>query len=319
MFEKKKRALVLSGGGGRGAYHVGVLQFLEEHEWWPDVVVGTSIGAVNGAAIASGHTAKSLRALWKRLKTKNVQKFNLNPLSLSSFLDTSPLQKTLESEGWLRLERINAPDPLIDLRITATEIDNGRLHIFGNSPDARKSDMIHTEITVKHILSSCSIPIVYPFTSISETNYWDGAILANTPLGAAIDAGATEIIVVIMTPYQNNQRVQEKENKNLLTMVNMMLDWVLLSSFQAEMRVFRNVNKWVLLQEQLDKMLGEEKNDAGEKIFVEEPIIISPNRLLPLKQIISYTNSGHEELFRMGYEDAKRAWRESGRVVEGEG
>jgi len=52
------RALVLSGGGGRGAYHVGVLRFLEEHEWSPDVIVGTSIGAVNGAAIASGHTAR---------------------------------------------------------------------------------------------------------------------------------------------------------------------------------------------------------------------------------------------------------------------
>jgi len=50
------KALVLSGGGGRGAYQVGVLRFLEEHEWYPDVIVGTSIGAVNGAAMASGHT-----------------------------------------------------------------------------------------------------------------------------------------------------------------------------------------------------------------------------------------------------------------------
>ncbi len=52
--QERKKALVLSGGGGRGAYHVGVLRFLEEHEWVPDIVVGTSIGAVNGAAIASG-------------------------------------------------------------------------------------------------------------------------------------------------------------------------------------------------------------------------------------------------------------------------
>ena len=64
---ERKRALVLSGGGGRGAYHVGVLRFLEEHEWFPDIVVGTSIGAVNGAAIASGHNAHSLWALWRRL------------------------------------------------------------------------------------------------------------------------------------------------------------------------------------------------------------------------------------------------------------
>ena len=47
--ESRKKALVLSGGGGRGAYHIGVLRFLHEHEWFPDVVVGTSIGAVNGA------------------------------------------------------------------------------------------------------------------------------------------------------------------------------------------------------------------------------------------------------------------------------
>ena len=58
--DKRQKALVLSGGGGRGAYHVGVLRFLEEHDWMPDIVSGTSIGAVNGAAIASGHNAFSL-------------------------------------------------------------------------------------------------------------------------------------------------------------------------------------------------------------------------------------------------------------------
>lgn len=65
---------MLSGGGGRGAYHVGVLRFLEEHEWSPDIIVGTSIGAVNGAAIASGHTAHSLWSLWRRLTTDRVQR-----------------------------------------------------------------------------------------------------------------------------------------------------------------------------------------------------------------------------------------------------
>ena len=66
--ENRRNALILSGGGGRGAYHVGVMRFLEEHEWFPDVVAGTSIGAVNGAAIASGHNSRSLWALWQRLR-----------------------------------------------------------------------------------------------------------------------------------------------------------------------------------------------------------------------------------------------------------
>lgn len=314
-----KRALVLSGGGGRGAYHVGVLQFLDEHDWWPDVIVGTSIGAVNGAALASGHSAKSLRALWKRLKTDKVQKVNLNPLSHTSILDTTPLRETLVEDGWLRFERINASEPEVDLRITATEIKNGKLHVFGNSPDARKSDMIQTDITLDHILSSCSIPIVYPYTAVQDADYWDGAILANTPLGAAIDAGATEIVVVLMTPYEEQSQQTPEWKGGLMSAVNMMLDWVLLSSFQAEMRIFRNVNKWVLLQEEIDRLRGSDTGETGGKIFVEEPIIISPTALMPLKQIISYTDEGHERLFRLGYEDARRAWQESGRVVEGEG
>ena len=313
-----KRALVLSGGGGRGAYHIGVLQFLEEHEWWPDVVVGTSIGAVNGAAIASGHTARSLKALWKRLKTDDVQKANiLNPLSLTSILDTTPLRDTLLREGWIDFDRINKPAPAFDLRITATEIATGQLHVFGNSADARNSAMIQAPITVDHILSSCSIPMVYPATTVDKRTFWDGAILANTPLGAAIDAGATEIIVVVMTPIDGNSNAFAQLPANLLSTIGMMLDWVLLSSFQAEMRAFRFVNKWIRLQDEMDQMRGEDTDRSG-KIFVDNPVIVYPETFLPVNQIISYTDEGHEKLFRMGYDDAKRAWKQSNRLVEGE-
>ncbi len=318
MLTEGKKALVLSGGGGRGAYHVGVLQFLEEHEWQPDIVVGTSIGAVNGAAIASGHNAHSLKALWKRLKSKNVQKFNVNPLSLTSLLDTKPLRETLMGGGWIDFERVNAPEPIIDLRITATEISTGQLHVFGNSEDARKSSMIQEKITLDHILSSCSIPMVYPATMLNSHVYWDGAIMANTPLGAAIDAGASEIVVVIMTPHGENQNMITNLPTNLISAVGMMLDWVLLASFQAEMRVFRNVNKWLQLQDEIDQMKGLSTDTAG-KVYVNEPVIVAPQSFLPVNQIISYTDDGHENLFRLGYDDAKRAWRESGRIVEGEG
>jgi NTE family protein len=314
----KKRALVLSGGGGRGAYHIGVLQFLEEHEWWPDIIVGTSIGAVNGAAIASGHTAHSLKALWKRLRTGDVQKANLlNPLSLTSILDTTPLRETLLREGWVDFDRINTPNPAFDLRITATEIATGQLHVFGNSSDARNSAMIQAPITVDHILSSCSIPMVYPATTVDDRTFWDGAILANTPLGAAIDAGATEIVVVIMTPIDGNQNAFAQLPANLLSTIGMMLDWVLLSSFQAEMRAFRFINKWVRLQDEVDQMRGMQTERSG-KIFVDSPVIVYPETFLPVNQIISYTDEGHEKLFAMGYDDARRAWKDSNRLVEGE-
>jgi len=78
------RTLVLSGGGGRGAFHAGVYQYLcgaakpgiaEDHQgsWTPDIVVGTSIGAVNGAAIAQGWSGEELVELWRSLREQDIQ------------------------------------------------------------------------------------------------------------------------------------------------------------------------------------------------------------------------------------------------------
>ncbi len=340
--DNRKRALVLSGGGGRGAYHVGVLRFLEEHEWLPDVVVGTSIGAVNGAAIASGHNAHSLWALWRRLKTKDVQKTHLNPLDGNFLLDTSPLRNTLEREGWVDFDRINSGDATAHLRVTATEVNTGHLRVFGNSPDAYPSKMRQEPLSLDHIIASCSIPIVYPATQLHDNLYWDGATVANTPLGPAIDAGAEQIVVVIMTPWDDKNRTETKTPRNILTAASTTLEWALLASFQADMKMFRRVNELVRLQlenahlratnELLLRQLegkpvdfadkdGDGVPDILQKTYQElpDPIIVAPSEIIPVEQIIRYTQEGHEKLYEMGYEDARKAWQEMGKGVEGEG
>ena len=73
MALEKKRALILSGGGGRGAYHCGVIEYLELIGWKPDILVGTSIGAINAAALASGRTAEELKTLWLAMTSDRVQ------------------------------------------------------------------------------------------------------------------------------------------------------------------------------------------------------------------------------------------------------
>ena len=60
---RAKRILVLSGGGGRGAYQIGVLEYLEEVGWPPDVIIGSSVGAVNAAALGSGVSVRGLKRL----------------------------------------------------------------------------------------------------------------------------------------------------------------------------------------------------------------------------------------------------------------
>lgn len=341
LTEKRKRALVLSGGGGRGAYHVGVLRFLEEHEWFPDIVVGTSIGAVNGAALASGHNSRSLWSLWRRLRTRDVQKPNLNPLSGSFLLNTSPLRETLLEQGWIDFGRLNSAETAVHLRITATEVYTGRLHVFGNSSDLYPSRMRREPITIDHILSSCSIPIVYPATELDQSLFWDGATVANTPLGAAIDAGAEEIVVIIMTPWEERGNGWTNAPQNLLTAAATTLEWALLASFQADMKLFRHINALVRMQVENARLraanavleaqlrgetpqLPDDNNngvpDILEKKYQEldDPIIVSPQKPIGIDRIIRYTEQGHETLYRLGYEDAKRAWRRVGRTVEGE-
>lgn len=340
--ENRKRALVLSGGGGRGAYHVGVLRFLEEHEWLPDIVVGTSIGAINGAAIASGHNAFSLWSLWKRLRTQDVQKAHLN-LGGNYLLDTAPLRDTLQRQGWVNFDRINSPEAKVHLRVTATEVNTGHLHVFGNSTDVYPSRMRLEPLQLDHIIASCSIPIVYPATQLNKNLYWDGATVANTPLGPAIDAGAEEIVVVIMTPWEEDEETQTETPGNLLSAASVMLEWSLLASFQADLKLFRRINDLVRLEVDNARLRGinsllMEKIQLGEEIdLVDEdgngipdvfqdkfhalpdPVIISPKRPIPVEQIVRYTRKGHEELYELGYEDAKRAWKDSGKLVEGEG
>jgi NTE family protein len=342
--EQRRTALVLSGGGGRGAYHVGVLRFLEEHDWSADVVVGTSIGAVNGAAMASGHTSHSLWSLWKRLRTKDVQKVNLNPLSDIFLLDTTPLRATLQREGWVDFDRINSEDAAVHLRVTATEVNTGRLHVFGNSDDVYPSNMKREAIGLDHIIASCSIPIVYPATQLHGHLYWDGATVANTPLGPAIDAGAEEIVVVIMTPWEEGKDLAKEGRAetpgDFLLAASTMLEWALLASFQADLKLFRRVNEMVRLQVEnarlratnallrgqlegselpLEDADGDGVPDVlqGKYQALPDPIIVAPRKPIPVERIIRYTKEGHQQLFEMGYADARRAWTAAGKQVEG--
>ncbi|NJP07877.1 MAG: patatin-like phospholipase family protein [Chloroflexaceae bacterium] len=76
-----RKVLVLSGGGGRGAYHIGVIEALVEQGWirdgvGPDILAGTSIGAINAAALASGHTIDRLKHYWLDMHTEDVHRLS---------------------------------------------------------------------------------------------------------------------------------------------------------------------------------------------------------------------------------------------------
>ena len=193
-----KRALILSGGGGRGAYQVGVWRRLQEIGWQPDLVCGTSIGSINGALIGSGWSAERLEAFWQALDRKQAFRVSLwrrikyridrllgRHTDFPALLDNEPLRQTLLEA--IDVQRLRDNQPRVT--VAATNVCRARLEYFSGE-----------QLSVEHILASCSIPVVFPWSEINGELFWDGGVMANTPVFPALEAGATEILVVLLAP-----------------------------------------------------------------------------------------------------------------------
>lgn len=188
-----KRALILAGGGARGAFQAGVLQYLEEIGWKPDMLCGNSVGAVNAVALGSGISAADLGRLWKRFNRKRIfkltsQKFIMSFLSGRKFhplMDTGPLRAILGE--YIDTEALKKNRTKII--ITAVNMLTSEVKYFDNSV-----------ITVNHVMASGAMPMLFPCQFIDGEPYWDGCVTANVPIMPALESGAKEILVVLLSP-----------------------------------------------------------------------------------------------------------------------
>jgi NTE family protein len=359
-----KKALVLSGGGARGAYHVGVIEALTAAGWMddgrgPDIIAGTSIGAINAAALASGLTAAQLRSAWLNMHTEDVHRLSgdLPPLvrplvrflmrgvltsqthggastislppeerdqsaqgllgrlgelfrtrPFRSLLDTDPWRATLAR--WMDFARINSPAAPA-LLIAATELQSGALQVFCNRAlGERPADTL----SIEHLMASSSIPIVYPWTEIGAGKYWDGAVLANTPLDPVIDLAGDddpEIIVVMMTPWHADPNCplvpSERLPQDLVQALTLTLDWALLASYRMAFETLRQRNELAALAARMQAAGVADLPRVPKPVRM--PLVIAPQELMPLEWIVDYESANHEHLFALGRADAERALR----------
>jgi NTE family protein len=183
-----KTAFVFAGGGSFGAIQVGMLQSLAAHGITPDMVVGSSVGALNGAFYAGDPTLKGverLATIWRGLTRQDV--FPMSWRTVLSFLWHRDF--LIPHDGIRKLIDDNIPyrnlqDAKLPVHIVTTDIISG------------DSVVLSEGSTAEAIVASTAIPGA--FTPVRYKDYYlaDGAISSNTPIQVAVRKGARRLIIL---------------------------------------------------------------------------------------------------------------------------
>ncbi len=159
----KKLGLALSGGGAKGFAHLGVFKMLEECALMPDIIAGTSVGALMGALFADGYRADELQELFTG---REFSEFAQLQIPKSGLFDSKRFRYFLKRH----LRAKNIEDLQIPMVIMATDLDNGVSHAFRQGP------------IVEAVTASCSIPIIFSPVVIGGVHYVDGGLFHNFPV-----------------------------------------------------------------------------------------------------------------------------------------
>jgi NTE family protein len=242
----KKLGLVMTGGGARAAYQVGVVrafyEILKKDEKLFDVITGNSAGAINASYLASNAAnwdiaTNNLMDLWKKLKPQNIYDLRIRSISelgakwlggtvfggltpkgshVNHLLDTDPLRKLLIRELDFNQIKQNITDSsLRGFALSCTNYNSGSNVVFYQGSDEiqswARSDRfsIRVDLEVEHIMASSAIPFFFPPVKVGESYYGDGCIRQTTPLSPAIHLGAEKIIAIGIRHPHNQQRMQD--------------------------------------------------------------------------------------------------------------
>lgn len=183
-------AFVLGGGGLRGAVQIGMLRALLERGVVPDVIVGTSIGAINGAIVAKTPSLDALDDLFEAWMSPEAASVYGDSFS-TQFVRLVRTRTHLNSPAPLRrmFERVLGADTrfedlAVPLRVVAASIERAAKRVFDSGP------------LIPAVLASSSVPGLLPPTTIDGETFIDGGIVNSIPIGPAVDAGATTIFVL---------------------------------------------------------------------------------------------------------------------------
>lgn len=284
---KERVGLILTGGGARAAYQVGVLKAIAEfmprraRNPFP-VICGTSAGSLNAATLAinAGSFRKGVRYLdniWKNFHPSQVYRtdvlgvlsntlrwlsglllsaLGINKLKHVSLLDNSPLQTLLENI--LPCEKIqeNIDAGLLQaLSITASGYGTGQSVSFYQGaahlhPWRRTRRLgIPTKIEIKHLMASSAIPFIFPAALINREYFGDGSMRQIAPISPALHLGATRVLVigVTATNVDTSRTPEMHEYPTLAQIAGHAMNSIFLDNMEVDLERLRKNNELITL------------------------------------------------------------------------
>jgi NTE family protein len=333
---------VLQGGGALGAYQAGVYEALHEAGVEPDWVIGTSIGAINGAIIAGNPPERrlaQLQAFWKRIAypssptagwfppwddwlrnmsivTQGIAPFFTprpeawfglqTPVGLdhAAFYTTAPLRETLRS--LVDFDYLNAKEKEKPMRLTVgtVSVSSGRMRYFTNR-DA--------PLSVDHVMASAAFPPGFPSVRVDGDTYWDGGIYSNTPLEAVLDdhpRRSSVIFAVQLWPAHGPEPV------SIWQAMGRQRDIQYSSRSESHLERQRQIHRLRHVIRELGAHLSKAKRESAE---IKELLAWGCGTTMQVIELdapcfggdelhkdIDFSTSGIERRWRVGYDDTRR-------------
>jgi NTE family protein len=272
--------MILSGGGARGAYEVGVLSYVLDGfarlRGGPpriDVLCGTSVGAINACFLAA-HLAQPVQGirrlvdLWSEITLPGVLGFGLRQAmnahrvllgggaEAAGIFDVTPMARLIEREiPWRAIARTLRRGHLSALSVSATEVASGRTVIFMQTgPDGTLPTTAPPRAIIRgaligplHALASAAIPLLFPPVRVGRELFMDGGVRQNTPIAPALRLGATHVFAVGLSREVQGVESGGEDRKppSAAMVLGKVLNALLLDHVQSDYEVLTRVNRMI--------------------------------------------------------------------------
>lgn len=278
MLERHRFSLLLSGGGARAAYQVGVLRAItrllpRNHSLPFPILCGTSAGAINATALACFASCyhlgvRKLEWVWKNFRTQQVYESEFYPLFSyllrnqlqnlmseqiarrpASLLDNQPLRGLLrQALNFNRIDRNIITGHLKAISVTASSYSTNNSISFFQGDDQlagwerAKRRGVRSSLNVEHLMASAAIPLVFPTVKLANEYFGDGSIHQLSPLSTPIHLGAEKILIIGVEQPRPDRKHLLSHYPNNAVVAGHLLDTIFADTLHSDLERLHRIN-----------------------------------------------------------------------------